>query len=416
MTSSASGNNVSINAAIAGTGTGNYYGIYGQGNNATGSGTVYGVWGVGYGSGTGVRYGVYGGASIQAAGQIGYGVYGIASGSLSGTKYGIYGDATGAGTLYAGYFAGGNVYVQNNLGVGNASPTFKLDVTGNSRFTGTMQIGTYTLPAIDGAANYVLKTNGAGTVSWQPDNTGSGTVTGSGTTNYLAKWNSASGLTNSVVYDDGTNAVVGVGLPAVTGGSSRTLTIGSTNAYTTDDASLELVGGGASTLDTLGKITFVATTTGPTYTPEGMIYGARGGDLVFLTRGSGLAERMRILSTGSVGIGSTASAPTSTVDVSGSFAISNQLTVAATAIASLTGDQSVVFAGSGATITLQPASSCKGRIVIVKGTTSGTTFAIQSSGGNIDGATGYTPGTVAGVRRCVTLISDGTNWNIISVY
>jgi hypothetical protein len=190
-----------------------------------------------------------------------------------------------------------------NVGIGTSSPAYKLDVAGTARFTGTVQIGTYTLPNTDGAINYVLKTNGAGVVSWQPDNTAAGTVTGSGTAGYLPRWSSASALTNSVIYDNGTNVVVGVGQPAVTGGSSRTLTIGATNVYSTDDAALELVGGGASSLDTLGKIVFVATTPGPTYTTEAMMYGARGGDLVFLTRSSALVERMRILGNGNVGIG-----------------------------------------------------------------------------------------------------------------
>ncbi|HRI22586.1 MAG TPA: hypothetical protein PLA68_16615, partial [Panacibacter sp.] len=42
--------------------------------------------------------------------------------------------------------------------------------TGNGIFTGTLQVGTYTLPATDGAANQVLKTNGAGALAWSNDN------------------------------------------------------------------------------------------------------------------------------------------------------------------------------------------------------------------------------------------------------
>jgi hypothetical protein len=65
-----------------------------------------------------------------------------------------------------------------------------------------------------------------------------GTVTGSGTTNYISKWSSSTALTNSVIYDTGTNVIVGNNVDAgykfdVVGGNTRlgtttsnTLTIG----------------------------------------------------------------------------------------------------------------------------------------------------------------------------------------------
>ena len=53
------------------------------------------------------------------------------------------------------------------LGVGNSSPQYLLDVSGQARITGNLIIGAITLPNTDGASNQVLTTNGSGTVSWQ---------------------------------------------------------------------------------------------------------------------------------------------------------------------------------------------------------------------------------------------------------
>ncbi len=54
-----------------------------------------------------------------------------------------------------------------NVGVGTASPAYKLDVQGTGRFTGTLTIGNYTLPNVDGTSGQVLRTDGFGNVSWQ---------------------------------------------------------------------------------------------------------------------------------------------------------------------------------------------------------------------------------------------------------
>jgi hypothetical protein len=56
---------------------------------------------------------------------------------------------------------------------------FKVAKSGNAEVAGTLKIGAYTLPSVDGANGQVLKTNGSGVVTWQTDETGAG---GSGIT------------------------------------------------------------------------------------------------------------------------------------------------------------------------------------------------------------------------------------------
>ena len=59
----------------------------------------------------------------------------------------------------------------------------------------------YTIPATDGTANYVLKTNGAGVVSWAVDSAGTGDVTGPGSNsadNNVAVYN---GTTGKIIKD-----------------------------------------------------------------------------------------------------------------------------------------------------------------------------------------------------------------------
>ena len=60
------------------------------------------------------------------------------------------------------------------IGVGTSAPIYTLDVNGNGRFTAGLKVGAYSFPVADGNAGYVLKTNGAGVLSWAVDATGAG--------------------------------------------------------------------------------------------------------------------------------------------------------------------------------------------------------------------------------------------------
>lgn len=57
-----------------------------------------------------------------------YGILGEVSGG-SGTNVGIYGNTSGTGINWAGYFAGGNVFIENKLGIGQSQPLWPLDIS-----------------------------------------------------------------------------------------------------------------------------------------------------------------------------------------------------------------------------------------------------------------------------------------------
>jgi len=79
-------------------------------------------------------------------------------------------------------------------------PSLKIDQDGSVGFRN------YTFPSADGTLNQILKTDGAGNLSWQ--NEGS---SGSGTNNYVARWTpNDTTLGKGVIRDDGTTASIGI--------------------------------------------------------------------------------------------------------------------------------------------------------------------------------------------------------------
>lgn len=107
-----------------------------------------------------------------------------------------------------------------NIGIGsnNASPAEKLTVNGTVLANGLK------LPT-NAAAGRVLTSDANGLASWQPANTG--TVSGSGTLNYIPKWTpNGFTLSNAQIVDDGTNVGIGNVSPL------RKLDINSATNYT----------------------------------------------------------------------------------------------------------------------------------------------------------------------------------------
>jgi len=226
--------------------------------------------------------------------------------------------------------------VGNNVSIygGNQATNFStftssgLAVTGTGTFSGALTIGAYTLPNTDGTTGYHLQTNGSGTVTWQPG--GGGTVTGSGTDNYIPRWNGTTALHNSIIYDSG--ASVGISSVAFNSpaGTLHTQAVGGNitylDAYSLTDGtgSLMIFRKSASATvgktqtgngDSLGTFTFYGVNSdaspdwalgaginvsqegvsGGTYVPAHMAFAT--------CTASAYGERMRITSAGFVGIG-----------------------------------------------------------------------------------------------------------------
>ncbi|MEI7802548.1 MAG: tail fiber domain-containing protein [Bacteroidota bacterium] len=81
--------------------------------------------------------------------------------------------------------------------------------TGNGIFKGNLKIGAYTLPATDGASGQVLKSNGAGVLSWSNDN-GTSYSAGTGITFAGSVINSNWTATGSDIYNNN-SGTVGIG-------------------------------------------------------------------------------------------------------------------------------------------------------------------------------------------------------------
>lgn len=81
----------------------------------------------------------------------------------------------------------------------NSTVGMTIETSGNVTIPNTLTIPT------GATANYVLTSNGVGDASWQDPNTLVTGLTGSGTTNFIPVWTSATGLGDSQIQDDGAN-------------------------------------------------------------------------------------------------------------------------------------------------------------------------------------------------------------------
>ena len=203
--------------------------------------------------------GVGSGLGIDGFGQL-YATGG-ASGSTSGS----------GSTNQVAYWTGTNVLSGENnlwwdfsadrLGIGTNAPARALDVVGGIRFS-TVNGTPTAIIGRDGSGDIGSVSIGTGlglsggVLSFTGSTGGSGTVTGTGTTNYLSKWASASGLTDSIVLETGNTIDINGSLRVRTSSGTATNVMGrDTNGYVSNIA----VGNGLSvsggTLSTTG-VTF----------------------------------------------------------------------------------------------------------------------------------------------------------------
>jgi hypothetical protein len=101
-------------------------------------------------------------------------------------------------------------YSSGDVGIGQASASYKLDVNGTGRFNDYVWFkgGIRDDSGSAGSNGQVLTTNGSNAVTWTT--AGSGTVTGSGTASYVPKFTSSTAIGNSALFDGGGNNI-GIG-------------------------------------------------------------------------------------------------------------------------------------------------------------------------------------------------------------
>jgi hypothetical protein len=140
-------------------------------------------------------------------------------GSATNPSYSFSGD-TNTGIFSAGadilsFTTGGTermrINSSGNVGIGTTNPAYRLDISGDVRWSGTLQGGSVpwqrltSFPSACPSGQFVTAVGS--TLNCATPSV-SGGVTGSGSQNYLAKWTGSTSLGNSIIYDNGN---IGIG-------------------------------------------------------------------------------------------------------------------------------------------------------------------------------------------------------------
>jgi fibronectin-binding autotransporter adhesin len=222
----------------------------------------------GAGTATGINIGTGWTNSLTIAGNVVFNATGkLQDTALTGTYSTNALTFSNAGNSYSGTWNGNTV----SIAKGGTNAT-TIGVVGTVPYsTGTA----YGFTAAPGSNGLCLSSNTAGAPTWAACSTGS--LTGAGTANFVAKFSAAGVLTNSQLFDNGTN--VGVG---VSGTPSSLLSVGGTTGNFTINTS------GAVTAAT--GLTF---TTGATRTISvGAAVSGNPGDILQVVAGNGTGTNM----------------------------------------------------------------------------------------------------------------------------
>ncbi|MCH9717778.1 MAG: hypothetical protein K0U52_11945, partial [Gammaproteobacteria bacterium] len=175
----------------------------------------------------------------------------------------------GAGDLRFYHGSGGgwsfNWYTNNihrvrindtGLGINTTAPTQKLHVGGNARITGAI----YDSNNEPGTSGQVLSSTATGT-DWVSLSEIQG-VDGTGTANYVAKWSDSDTVTDSLIFDNGTNVGIGTTSPGEKLHIASTTTPTLKIEDTTNNSTIEVAAGNFdSTIDTSGRLFINGSTT-----------------------------------------------------------------------------------------------------------------------------------------------------------
>lgn len=184
----------------------------------------------------------------------------------------------------------------------------------------------WTLPAADGTGGQVLTTNGAGVLSWSTP----GNISGSGTTGKIPKWSASTTLTDSIITES--SGAIGIGTPSPAGilhiqGATPTVIIRASGA--SQDTLLKFQNSSASDLAALFCDDDAAAGSKYLRIQTGLAQGIHiettlAHPILFSTNAT---ERMRILSSGLIGVGVTT--PTAFLHITGSTTAAASLRIGA---------------------------------------------------------------------------------------